>query len=365
MVDEGFIIDDSVNELDLVKDAYNKKREPSLYNLMIYPTYQCNLRCWYCIQDHRHLDMSQETVSRIKLHIERYLSSHDLKELYISWFGGEPLLRYDTIIEINSFAKELCKEKDMLFSTGITTNGTLLNTERIKQLHEVGNRFYQITIDGYREKHNKVKVMNNNSAFDSTLSNVKMILECTPDTECLLRINYDNETLNARKILTDLNQYFSDELRKRLKITAKKVWQVDELSLPPFYLSKFITSLNKQGFKASHYFHGMCYVNHIHFYTIFPDGSIGKCDNDNMDNAKGYINNQGDIVWKDTYRFYNFDHFSENSECTRCKHFPMCWGPCPKNSEYQLTHSGKILCDKTHVTEKINHDIINYVQNYE
>lgn len=75
MKKEGFILEDADNEYQLAMKEYRKQLFQNQYTLMIIPTYQCNLKCWYCYQDHRHDDMSEETVRRIKLHICNYLST--------------------------------------------------------------------------------------------------------------------------------------------------------------------------------------------------------------------------------------------------------------------------------------------------
>lgn len=49
----GFIIDDDADEMDLIEHKFHSLRHESDYHVMILPTYQCNLRCWYCVQDHQ------------------------------------------------------------------------------------------------------------------------------------------------------------------------------------------------------------------------------------------------------------------------------------------------------------------------
>lgn len=49
----GMIIDDDTNELSIIKSNYDKavRGDDSLY-IMIYPTQDCNLKCWYCYESH-------------------------------------------------------------------------------------------------------------------------------------------------------------------------------------------------------------------------------------------------------------------------------------------------------------------------
>ena len=71
---EGFVVEDDVQEMDIIREEFDRKRNSGQYTLMVLPTYDCNLRCWYCIQEHQNMTLSDETVARIKKRIEKYLS---------------------------------------------------------------------------------------------------------------------------------------------------------------------------------------------------------------------------------------------------------------------------------------------------
>ena len=145
---QGFVTEDSTDEQTLIKQKYAIKRQPDVYEIMILPTYQCNLRCWYCVQDHKDLWISDGDVEKIKKRIERVMQEEEVKTLHITWFGGEPLLAYNRIVEISEWAIDLCNSLDKEYYASITTNGTLLNKDRIAKLRELKVIQYQITIDG-------------------------------------------------------------------------------------------------------------------------------------------------------------------------------------------------------------------------
>ena len=87
MADEGFIVEDSVDELEVIKQQYESMNNSDYYHLMILPTYACNVSCWYCTQHHRNVHISDADVEKIKKHIAYYLTEHQLKGLHLSWFG--------------------------------------------------------------------------------------------------------------------------------------------------------------------------------------------------------------------------------------------------------------------------------------
>ena len=66
MAKEGFIIEDSIDELEVIKQQYVDITHDSCYKLMILPTYACNVSCWYCTQNHRNMQLSDDDVERVK-----------------------------------------------------------------------------------------------------------------------------------------------------------------------------------------------------------------------------------------------------------------------------------------------------------
>ncbi len=119
----GFIIDDSVNELSEIEKLYQKNRKSKEYSLMIMTTYACNFSCWYCVQNHENIYLEADTERKIIEHIKQYLISNGIEAFNIAWFGGEPLLNFNAICSISEFAKKFCEERNIRFSCSITTNG--------------------------------------------------------------------------------------------------------------------------------------------------------------------------------------------------------------------------------------------------
>ena len=91
--------------------------------------------------------MTEEIVDRIKRRIDLKMNDPSIEGLHLSWFGGEPLMAYDIIVGLTRYAMEAAVSRNKSFSCVITTNGTLLNAERILKLKECGVSSYQITID--------------------------------------------------------------------------------------------------------------------------------------------------------------------------------------------------------------------------
>lgn len=360
MINEGFVIDDRQSEISLVKTEYDDIINPNSWMLLILPTYQCNMRCWYCLQKHQEIKMDKDIIARIEKHIDKYIRQNNIKHLYISWFGGEPLLEYDTIKEISSFAKSLCKKRNIGYTSGITTNGTLFDSNIIMEFRELGIYNYQITIDGVREQHNKVKRLPDGSAFDQTIENIKKIAGIMPEASIVLRINYTDKS-SPEEIMKEINSLIPIQLRNFITITPRKVWQVDASMIPQKTIRKFRDIGKNDMYHYNGCTQGICYVSYKHFETIYPNGSVGKCDNDDMFDAKGELTSDGNVKWNDAYPFTRISLFNDNIVCNNCKHLPICWGPCPRKMDEMLINEGKITCIHTDPEQTMKEYILDYI----
>ena len=360
MKEFGFVLDDEVDEFKKVVEAFTAYKQPDTYRLMIMPTYNCNLSCWYCIQHHQNVNLTTLDIQKIKEHIKTYLSKNKLTKFNLTWFGGEPLLKYKEIIEITKFAFEYCKQNDIKFWSDITTNGILLNEHRIKELHQYGIRSYQITIDGCREKHNRTKKIKDDSAFDKAINNIVSIVKLTTDTECILRFNYDENNLEPEKVIKDINALIPTEYHTHIKFLTRKVWQQNPEKLNQKAVTKLIESAKDHSYITDSSSAGLCYVDFLHFNCVFPNGKIGKCDNDSLEKAQGYFTEQHDIKWKEPQDFIAHHQFSEDSPCLECKHLPFCCGPCPNLRNNMIKQYHKLTCQYKNPDKEMQEQILRY-----
>lgn len=345
LIKYGFIVDDNFDEYKSIKEKYFETIQEKTYTLIIFPTYQCNFSCWYCVQRHENEYMSKSTISDIKKHIEKYVITNNITHLELSWFGGEPLLYFnECITDISLFTIKFCKENGIEFTNGITTNGYLLDDRIINQMKTMEITSFQITIDGDREKHNSVRNENGCPSFDKILDNIVKILQIIPDAHMTLRFNYTADNVDF-KIISDLNDCIPSEYRKYIKILFRKVWQIDERSIDSTLVEMIQSKLRNSGYLIRSVDINMnyksCYAENIHYNTIFHDGSVDKCGNINFKEAKGKLNDNGDIIWKTTHEYYNNNIFTKKNKCQKCKYLPICMGPCPlcrERNDYSCGH---------------------------
>jgi uncharacterized protein len=117
-------------------------------NLVVWLTERCNLSCLYCYETHRPIELDLEKVKNaIMLLFQRDSMNLRAEQHRISFFGGEPLLEYENMVQLIEWLETAIPRP---FRYSITTNGTLIDDEKARYL--AGKHFGMLfSIDGDRE----------------------------------------------------------------------------------------------------------------------------------------------------------------------------------------------------------------------
>ncbi len=135
---------------------------------IIVPTIRCNHKCVYCHSNAKDVsskgfDMDVETARKVVDFV--FQSSSDA--ITIEFQGGEPLLQFDVLQEIISYAKAKNKisKKDLRFD--LVSNLSLLDHDILKYLikEEIG---ICTSLDGPKEVHDKNRLMMGGSSHKET-----------------------------------------------------------------------------------------------------------------------------------------------------------------------------------------------------
>lgn len=337
----GFIVNEDFDELAYIKLQSNRKIYGNRnYHITINPTLDCNVRCWYCSVDyagtqHDRGRMSEETIEALKEHIHSLMRNKGTDSVMLDWFGGEPTMYYEEVMKpISEFATRTARELGVDFSQRITTNGTLLNEERLREMRDQNFTFFQISTDGNESRHNKIKFFADKSGtYRKVFENIKLITEILPDATVMLRINYDKQTL---KDVTEIIGDLSETNKKNIVVDFERVWQVQLTEKEHQLLAGA-----KESFKAASLYAGSwayrprsfqrCYADTMTHYVINYNGKIFKCTARDYgdDMLLGTLQPSGKVEWNDELISHYFEKATfENEMCEACKILPLCMGPC-------------------------------------
>jgi uncharacterized protein len=140
-----------------VVSEVNARLFPPITHLELIHTEHCNLACTYCFEqgmrDSRRMPRPV-TKKAIDLLIEY---SRDADALWITHFGGEPLLNFENIRFATEYAMERATALGRTVAFDLTTNGTLLTQSTVDYLSQHGIRVL-LSLDGLAPTHDACRV---------------------------------------------------------------------------------------------------------------------------------------------------------------------------------------------------------------
>lgn len=343
-------LDETVIADNLIKDNIAVNRH--FLRLIILPTRECNFRCVYCYENKRNVFMDDKLYLDIASATKNYLEDNpSIKTLEIEWFGGEPMLCYNEIVQFSTDMQNYCHENDIYFSMSMTTNGYLLTKERFLTLLDLGLKSYQITLDGLKKHHDNLRVLKNGSGtWDTIFNNFKEINEIEDkEFNITIRINYHLGMLDD---MEDFLKLLKDNLdiNGKFSIYAIKITPPPEKDLDIDFVSNetdtmtieyMLNLFHKLGISTTRYSPHLtptgpvCYARNNNTFVIDTDGSIRKCTEYLEDDT---INNIGTV--EDGVFNINKDKLSQwlmppqgllnQKGCLNCPDYPTCCGGlCP------------------------------------
>ena len=156
-----------------------------LTNVCLNVTDACNLECKYCfVEQHPHFMSYDVALKAVHFLLENWEKKKNFtgrnEKINLTYFGGEPTLMWDEIIVPLT---KYIRENNYPIGLNMTTNGTLLDRERINFLKEYKVPIL-LSIDGApdTQNFNRPCRQNEKNSFDLVVKNIPDILEAFPNT---------------------------------------------------------------------------------------------------------------------------------------------------------------------------------------
>ena len=326
-----------VNRIILNERAATLNVNEEKLSLVIAPTSLCNLNCVYCFENEIKnkktipIEKIRDVVDFIFTHI-----NDKVKHVHIGWFGGEPMLAYEVILEFYRLFEPICLEKGISYSSSMITNGTLLSEDKVKILsNQCKLNKVQITIDGTQEVYCRLKRAKDQQ-FNQVVKNIKNALQFV-DVSIRLHSNKDNyEDLKiVSKQIIDLCgrtkklQIYLAKLEDYCGSKDKCYFDLTEFETKNIEFNRYLCELENKPVKFSipRYRKTFCRLYCLNNFVIGPEGELYKCEH--------YIGKKDKVVG-DIYTGYYYNEemlsFLANpipEKCKECKLFPICVSGCP------------------------------------
>lgn len=347
LADAGMIVEDTVDETENFINTWRKDdAEPKEIKLTVLPTLQCNLRCWYCYENHNGVTrMNERTIAAVKRLIDNTLLNTKIDKLMLDFFGGEPLLYYNQCVKpLVEYANNSCKQFGKRLGVSFTSNGVLLTQEICDFLTTiVGDISFQITLDGDAKEHNAVRFLpGGKGTYETIYKNI--VRAVRNGIYVSVRFNYTRRNFHTYKnVLNDFSSLTIED-KRLLDFSFHKVWQEQNddsmestiQSTKEQYISTGY-DVNISSVLGSTY---RCYADNDSDLVVNYNGNIYKCTARDFtpNNSEGVLNPDGTIAWNGRYKKRQEIKYG-TKHCQGCSIFPICHGGCSQHKIENFSES--------------------------
>ncbi len=339
--------------------------------MCLHISHDCNLKCEYCFAGEGNYggekvnmpaDVGKKAVDFL---IEQ---SGTRRNLEIDFFGGEPLMNWETVKAVVDYARSREAAAGKNFRFTITTNGLLLDEEKIDYINrEMYNAV--LSIDGRPDVHNKVrKSRSGMNAYDVILSNFQRLVAGRGDAQYYVRGTFTKYNLDFASDVMYLAECGFDQISVEPVVGADDApYSITEAELPAVCaeyerLASMIIEQHRNGGRRFNFFHfmmdteqGPCAIKRMRgcgagneYLAITPSGDVYPCHQfvGDKDFKMGNLSD-GNVNMPLKHTFANIGVHTK-TDCKSCWAKFYCSGGCSANAAHYgsgLMGSHNISCE--------------------
>ena len=338
-----------------------KNRNTVIKALCLHVAHTCNLNCEYCF------------ASQGKYHGERALMSFEVgkraldfliensgtrRNLEVDFFGGEPLMNWDVVKELVSYARVQEKIHNKNFRFTLTTNGILIDDDVIDFCNkEMSN--VVLSLDGRKDVHDRLrKDYQGRGSYDIIVPKFQEFVKRREGKSYYMRGTFTHNNIDFTKDIFHMADLgFTELSMEPVVCSPEDASALTESDLPVLFeqyeiLAKEMIKRKKagNGFTFYHYMldltNGPCIYKRIsgcgsgtEYMAVTPTGDLYPC-HQFVGDTKYLLGNIWDgVTNKDIQNEFKLCNAYARRECDDCWAKLYCSGGCAANSYHA---SGKI-----------------------
>ncbi len=360
-------------------DEYRQYAEMSvkapIKAMCLHVSHDCNLRCKYCFAETGDFGtgrkiMTPETGRKaIDFLIEKSVGRQNLE---LDFFGGEPLMAWETVKATVDYARSVEKEHGKNFRFTITTNGMLLDDEKIEYINrEMSNCV--LSLDGRKEVNDNIRITpNNKGCYDIIMPKYKKLVEGRVNegrTDYYVRGTFTKHNLDfVNDVLHIAEQGFYQLSVEPVTAPEEMDYAITEKDLPVIFKEYdrlydiMAESVEKTGKKPFNFFHfmidlqqGPCAIKRLRgcgcgneYVAVTPDGDVYPCHQFvGIDEWKMGTIYDG-VIDQDIANYFAKTHIYSKEGCADCWARFYCSGGCNATSfiyDGDVRKPNKLQCE--------------------
>lgn len=267
--------------------------------MCLHIAHDCNLRCQYCFADtgeymgHRQLMSAEVGKAAIDYLIAHSNGRHNLE---LDFFGGEPLMNFEVVKQVVSYARSLEEKHNKLFRFTLTTNGMLLDDDKIDFINKEMSNIV-LSIDGRKEVNDRVRSrVDGRGCYDTIMPKFQKLVEKRGQDQYYVRGTFTKYNKDfAEDVLHFSDMGFEQISVEPVVADPAKPFALTEADLPEVFaeyerLAKIMIerSGSKEDFNFFHFMldldQGPCAIKRLRgcgagneYVAITPDGDVYPC----------------------------------------------------------------------------------------
>ena len=363
-------------------DIHMKNRKPVIKALCLHMAHDCNLRCKYCFagdgtynKKATHLSPSVEYLDKGLMPLEVGKKALDFLiensgsrvNLEVDFFGGEPMLNFETVKALVAYGRKREAESGKKFRFTLTTNGALLSEDK----HDYINQNFDnvvLSLDGRPEVHDKMRLNHKGEgSFDQIYPRVKALADARNHEKYYVRGTFTRHNVDfAADVMSLADAGFKQISVEPVVAPPEADYSLQEEHLPVLFaeyekLADELLERERTG-KGVHFFHfemdltsGPCIAKRVtgcgagsEYLAVTPSGQLYPCHQFVGDEAFRIGDLDTGIVKTELVESFSQCHVFAKPECAECWAKYYCSGGCMANAFHthgDISKPDRISCD--------------------
>ena len=291
--------EDQLFSADTYDEFAGKMVSSPIKAMCLHVAHDCNLRCKYCfagtgnysgLRSVMPIEVAKKAVDYLIPH------SEGRRNLEVDFFGGEPLLNFELVRAVVEYARSLEREHNKKFRFTITTNGVLLDDEKIDFINR---EMYNVvlSVDGRKEVNDRVRArVDGSGCYDLIMPKFKRLVERRGDGQYYVRGTFTSYNLDfSEDVLHFYREGFDQISVEPVVAPATADYAIREEHLPRIFeeyerLARTMLEMRGRG-ERFNFFHfmldldqGPCAIKRLRgcgcgneYVAITPDGDVYPC----------------------------------------------------------------------------------------
>jgi len=358
------VMDEAISEIKYLIDnkmlyteetIVENKIKPAVKAMCLNIAHDCNLKCEYCFASQGNFKGERSLMSfEVGKKSFDYLvkSSGKRVNLEVDFFGGEPLMNFETIKKLVDYGRSLEEKNNKRFRFTITTNGVLLDDEKIDYINENMDNVV-LSIDGRKSVNDRMrKTVNDKGSYDIIVKNFKNLVDKRGKKDYFARGTYTAYNLDFAEDVKHMRELGFEKISVEPVVTkpeekyALKDEHVELLKKEYEKLAKMYIESFPDKNKAFQFFHfnveldgGPCiYKRSIgcgagtEYVAVTPEGDFYPC-HQFVGEKEFIIGNTDDGITNETViEMFRNVSVNEKPKCKECWAKYYCSGGCHANA---------------------------------